>query len=73
MKAKALEIRDRGTFIPALAVDMNPSNGAQRYLLRRCGYACDDAPNVILARGARGLRHTIGSLTIGASWKTATW
>ena len=50
MKAKALEIRDRGTFIPALAVDMNPSNGAQRYLLRRCGYACDDAPNVILTR-----------------------
>lgn len=54
MKAKALEIRDEGTFIPALAVDMNPDGelvgieGAQRYLLRRCGYPCDGRPNVIL-------------------------
>lgn len=57
MKAKALEIRDRGTFIPVLAVDMNPQRGngfeqtqAQRYLLRRVGYACDGVPNVILTR-----------------------
>lgn len=57
MIAKALEIRDMGTFIPALAVDMNPSTHtpggdveAQCYLLRRCGYACDGRPNVILMR-----------------------
>ena len=59
MKAKAIEIRDEGTFIPALAVDMNPSVGehwtpkeieGQRYLLRRCGYPCDRRPNVILTR-----------------------
>lgn len=56
MKALALEIRDEGTFIPALAVDMNPVGDqwavgeAQRYLLRRCGYACDGRPNVILTR-----------------------
>lgn len=50
MKAKALEIRDEGTFIPMLAVDMNPTEEAQRYLLRRCGYACDGRPNVILTR-----------------------
>ena len=50
MKAKALEIRDEGTFIPALAVDMNPTQDSQRYLLRRCGYACDGRPNVILTR-----------------------
>lgn len=55
MRAKALEIRDAGTFIAALAVDMNPSGlftaaGAQRYLLRRCGYPCDGKPNVILTR-----------------------
>lgn len=50
MKAKALEIRDEGTFIPALAVDMNPSDDAQRYLLRRCGYSCDGLPNVIVTR-----------------------
>ena len=57
MRAKAFEIRDEGTFIPALGVDMNPAAGehftpkemeAQRYLLRRCGYPCDGRPNVIL-------------------------
>ena len=48
MKAKALEIRDVGTFIPALAVDINPDNDAQRYLMRRCGYPCDGQPNVIV-------------------------
>lgn len=50
MKAKALEIRDEGTFISALAVDINPVNDEQRYLMRRCGYQCDGAPNVILTR-----------------------
>ena len=48
MKAKTFEIRDEGTFIPALAVDINPDNGEQRYLMRRCGYPCDGRPNVIL-------------------------
>lgn len=48
VESKALEIRDEGTFIPALAVDMNPSNNGQHYLLRRCGYRCDGRPNVIL-------------------------
>lgn len=50
MKAKALEIRDTGTFIPALAVDMSSENEGQRYLLRRCGYALDGRPNIILTR-----------------------
>jgi hypothetical protein len=57
MKAKALEIRDEGTFIPALAVDMNPENEGQRYLLRRCGYPCDGRPNItVTALSADGLR-----------------
>jgi hypothetical protein len=58
MECKALEVRDEGTFIPVLAVDMNPTLNAhrnvnweaQRYLLRRCGYACDGRPNVIVTR-----------------------
>ena len=50
MIAKALEVRDKGTFIAVLAVDMNPTVDAQHYLLRRCGYACDGRPNVILTR-----------------------
>lgn len=50
MKAKALELRDTATFIPILAVDMNPENDRQRYLLRRCGYPCDGTPNIIVTR-----------------------
>ncbi len=48
MIVKALELRDEGTFIPLLCVDMNPSNDRQRYLLRRCGYPCDDRPNIVI-------------------------
>ena len=50
MLTKALELRDSGTFIPILAVDMNPGNEAERYLLRRCGYPCDGEPNIIVTR-----------------------
>ena len=50
MLTKALELRDSGTFIPILAVDMNPGNEAERYLLRRCGYPCDGEPNIIITR-----------------------
>jgi hypothetical protein len=50
VKAKALELRDDGTFIPLLAVDINPENDKQRYLMRRVGYACDGRPNIIITR-----------------------
>jgi hypothetical protein len=50
MKVKALELRDEGTFIPLLAVDMNPTEPGQHYLLRRCGYPCDGAPNVLITK-----------------------
>ena len=54
MKVKLLEIRDEGTFIPMLCVDMNPATNighvykAQLYLLRRCGYPCDGRPNIAI-------------------------
>lgn len=53
MQIKAFEIRDAGTFIPALAIDMNPSDDDDdqvHYLMQRCGYPCDGQPNVILTR-----------------------
>jgi hypothetical protein len=52
MKAKMLEIRDEGTFIAMLCVDMNPDNNAQRYLLRRYGYPCDGRPNIAITNGS---------------------
>lgn len=58
MQVKLLELRDEGTFIPLLCVDMNPDLGAdggqmftaQSYLLRRCGYPCDRRPNIAITR-----------------------
>ena len=61
MKTLILEIRDEGTFIPVVAIDMNPdvelndASRAQRYFLRRCGYPCDGRPNVAISHlGADG-------------------
>lgn len=48
MKTKALELRDKGTFIPLLAIEMRPkipdAEGGwleQHWLLRRAGYDCE--------------------------------
>ena len=50
LDSKVLEIRDSATFIPMLAIDIQPKNDAQKWLMRRCGYPCDGQPNVILTR-----------------------
>jgi hypothetical protein len=50
MIVKAIEIRDRATFIPAIAIKMSePKSKAEDYLLRRCGYALNN-PAIILLR-----------------------
>lgn len=43
MEAKVLEVRDRATFIPMLAVLLSPANveESERYLMRRSGYEKD--------------------------------
>ncbi len=38
MITKTVELRDRATFIPALAIKLEPSNEADRYLLARAGF-----------------------------------
>jgi hypothetical protein len=61
MEVKCLEIRDDGTFVPVLCVDMNPGEliketpasiktewNGRRYLLRRVGYPCDGRPNILM-------------------------
>ena len=54
MRTLILELRDRATFIPIVAIDMNPSSEVQRYLLRRAGYACDNVPIIMLLRADSG-------------------
>ena len=38
MICKCVEIRDSGTFIPALAVKLEADNEVDRYLIRRAGF-----------------------------------
>ena len=42
MEIKIIEIRDRGTYIPVMAIKMQSDNPAERYHLRRLGYGVDD-------------------------------
>lgn len=72
MEAKALEIRDEGTFIPCLAVDMNPENDIQRWYLRRVGYPCNGEPNVIVTRlSGEGQATNDPYAWIGRTWPVA--
>lgn len=41
MITKVIEIRDRATCIPAVAIRMQAANEGQGYLLRRCGFPPD--------------------------------
>ena len=58
MIVKAIEIRDRGTFIPALAVKMVPDvdyYDRERYLLRRAGYGFVNSCVVLCRMEASGV------------------
>lgn len=57
MDTKTVEIRDRGTFIPAMATRLIPVTEADRYLFGRAGYgivAAQQSTYVVLARIAGG-------------------
>jgi hypothetical protein len=54
MKIKMLELRDTATLIPLVAIDMNPENDDQRWLLRRVGYPCDGRPNIAIFHADAG-------------------
>lgn len=38
METKLFEVRDRGTFIPAVCIKLSPSNIEERYLIAMAGY-----------------------------------
>ncbi len=54
MKAKMFEIRDRGTFIPILAVLMEGGSRAERYLIDRAGYRSSGIVALIQVVGGQG-------------------
>lgn len=49
MIIKVIEVRDSATFIPALAIKMEPETEEQRYLFARVGFRADD-PGIVLMR-----------------------
>lgn len=57
MQPKMLEIRDRGTFIPVLAIRLDPTCEEERWLLARAGFGREpeqQAEYILLCRIAGG-------------------
>lgn len=54
MIVKMLELRDRATFIPVVAVQMSSDDPKEDYLLRRAGYPAGDFRPLILLTRAQG-------------------
>jgi hypothetical protein len=54
MKTKLLEVRDRGTCIEMLCIDMHPENEMQHRGLKACGYSCSAAPNIMITYAGGG-------------------
>lgn len=53
MEVKTFEVRDAGTFIPCIAIRLNPATEKDRYLIGRAGYgqsAEDQREYVIFGR-----------------------
>jgi hypothetical protein len=48
MEIKTLEVRDRSTFIPVVAVKVVPSNSSEKYLWNRAGFNMDSGSSIIL-------------------------
>src|SRR5260370_1258522 len=48
MEFKVLEIRDRGTFIAAMAIRMQSNDPMQDYYLRRCGFPADGSSIMLM-------------------------
>jgi len=62
MTTKTIEVRDKATFIPMIAIRLDPITRADRYLLARAGYGltpADQEKYVLLARigGGGGTIH----------------
>lgn len=60
MICKAIEIRDKMTFIPAIAIrlsvpeELNPEDLGEAYLLRRCGFIRNDTAVLLVRMTASG-------------------
>lgn len=69
MKTKLIEIRDRGTCIVALCIDMNPVNDVEHQGLRAYGYPCNGVPNIMITHSSGGRIATNDPY----HWNDRTW
>ena len=53
MEIKIIEIRDRGTYIPVMAIKMQSDNPAEQYHLKDQGYS-EDYPCIMVVRMEKG-------------------
>lgn len=82
-EVKILEVRDRATFIPMLAIKLSPVNEPERYLAARSGYgtAAEDQKDFILMAalcGGENLNynpHSWGNRTrqVAHGWLLENW
>lgn len=54
MTAKLFEVRDRATFLPVLAVLVEPASEQEHYLLRRAGYSGKPGEVYVIMAGLDG-------------------
>ena len=54
MNAKLFELRDRATFVPVLAVLVQPANEQEAWLLRHSGYGFDQFGKFVIMTGLAG-------------------
>jgi hypothetical protein len=74
MQIKAIELRDRMTFIPAIAIKLDPGNEAEQALLARAGYGLDpsgQAKYVLFGRIDGGQFHCDPHEWGGRTWPVA--
>lgn len=54
MQVKLFEVRDSGTFIPMIAIQLSSRNEAERFLLSRAGYGRTQFDQYVLFAGLEG-------------------
>jgi hypothetical protein len=55
MITKTLEVRDRHTIIPVVAMSLHPTNEGERWLIHKCGFGVNDGSfSVMLGQLMKG-------------------
>jgi hypothetical protein len=70
MILRTVEIRDRNTFIPALAIRLKPANESQRYLLARVGFRDGESILLVVLSSQKATADPYGWVSLGMGPRT---